>query len=349
MSDKDHFESINEIHALVAMIRDNEPEITVLDITNLDTISEGNMCRLAAALENNTSVQSLTCCETLTEVSARAIGEMLQNNRGLQFLVLNGNGAMGHVGFYAIMRGLAKNKTLISISLDNAMCCCGADINNVSYVLQKNSSLRHLCLGRNSLAQGRGGFAIFCTLLAKNQCLVRLELNDCQLDTFGVVLLFGMLETHRVLEHLDVSENQINDDIAESFGELLRCNMHLKSISISENNVGARTAGVVANALLNNTSLLTLEMDSNDIDDNGALAFSQNLPLMRGLRELSLEYNKMTYVGGRALIAAMKNSRTLTSLRIQGLVGPSASHFAPSMEQEIDFYSRRNEIGWRAL
>ena len=339
------------INILAKVILNNEPSVTTLDLSDFH-ISEVNICRLAAALKNNTILQSITL-RGVTEVSARAIGDMLVSNRGLHVLALDCCNAMGSGGFEALMQGLVQNNTLTTISLASITLASisldrtmheGSELRYVSDMLEANRTLKHLCLTGNELSRAEDFYKLAASL-AINQGLVRLDLNYCELQTFQVEELFKMLEENHSLELLALDCNGIDADIAESFGKLLRCNMTLLSISISHNCVGSRTAAVVAKALLENTSLLTLKMDNNEIDDVGALAFSQDLPLMKGLRELSLHQNTMTSVGGKALIAAMQQSRTLTSLGMQG----SAFEFTPRMEHEIEFYKRRNETAWQVL
>ena len=70
----------NAIDAVVARIRNNDPSLTILDVSHFDP-SEANPCCIAAALQNNTTVKTLHFGDCrVTEVSARAIGEMLLSN-----------------------------------------------------------------------------------------------------------------------------------------------------------------------------------------------------------------------------------------------------------------------------
>ena len=91
-------------------------------------------------------------------------------------------------------------------------------------MLEGNSTLEILCRGCNPLSHGHG-FDVFADSMAYNQWILRLELDYCELETFQVKELFGMLEGHHSLEHLYLDGNLIDAHIAESFGELLRSNM----------------------------------------------------------------------------------------------------------------------------
>ena len=175
--------------------------------------------------------------------------------------------------------------------------------------------------------------------------LVRLVLDRCFLETLEVRDLFDCLHYHRSLQYLDLEGNSIDSDIATPMSEMLRHNTTLLSLSVNLNNVGSRTAIAVAMALLQNTTLKSLGMNKSGINDDGALAFSRNIPMMSGLRYLDLAGNQISSVGSKALAVAMQENRKLHSLQVHSC----DFECNPRIHQEINFYGRRNQIGWRPL
>lgn len=275
-------------------------------------------------------------------MSARAIGVMLESNCGLDYLCLNCNFTINADGIREIMRGLWSNTSLLRIGLPDSLQGC--QMGDFADMLDNNGTLQVLSLDGNTIVHDET-FERFAASVANSQSLVRLELMHCDLETSGVRHLFDCLHGQHSLTHLDFESNSIDSGIAESIGKLLRHNTTLLNLCVHNNRVGSRTAVAVAAAMLENTTLLMLEMGDNEIDDEGILAFSRNIQMMKGLRNLDLSGNETTSKGGAALITAMRESRTLISLRISSLTFKCT----PRMRQEIDFYARRNEIGWQAL
>ena len=329
--------------AMVEKLLNNDHTLTNIDYC-YDDVSEETIHRLVEALQNNVMVDwlSFTGCD-LTVGSARAISDMFRINRRVRHLVLNNNSCMGAEGVVAIMEGLCENRKLQSIMLEDNDIGIAA-LRAITRMLQVNSTLQELSLGCNVLTNDET-FADFARSFIANQSLVRLELGHCNLLACSVQHLFECIQGHPTLAHLDLTGNHLNADISESFGNLLRQNHSLRTISVTDNCLGSQTAAAVALALEENTTLQSLVMGNNGIDDEGALALSRSLPRMKGLYDLCLHHNDMTYKGCKALIAGMSRNQSLHSLSL----GSRTLALTSAMKQEIQFYKRRNRIGWSTL
>jgi Leucine-rich repeat (LRR) protein len=115
------------------------------------------------------------------------------------------------------------------------------------------------------------------------------------------------------LEQLDLSNNDINDEIVLSINEFLFSRTpNLTKIDLSDNKIGAK--GTIAIALISN--LITLRLSWNQIGDAGSCSIAKSLH-MKSLQSLSLCGNQIKDNGATDII----QSRHMNSLIILHLWG----------------------------
>ena len=96
------------------------------------------------------------------------------------------------------------------------------------------------------------------------------------------------------LKLLDISSNNLFDNVAVVIGECLTCNTTLKVLDISKNYITDRGIKILANAIQANATLLKLFLCSNRISDGGVVAIGKCLTINNTLQELSLSWNNNT-------------------------------------------------------
>jgi hypothetical protein len=335
--------TVSDVDTEIQQLLSNDPVLTHIEFFYQD-VSEGAICCLCEALHNNLMVDwlSLEGCDLTTE-SARAIGQMLRVNRRIRHLVLNENKSMGPEGVVAIMEGLCQNRKLQTIMLERVLSVDLTELEAIGRMLQVNSTLRELSLGKNGFLGDR--FRDFARSLTLNQTIVRLELGYCDIPFDDVGYFFGCIRDHSTLAHLDLTCNHLNVQSGDDFSNLLRQNQSLKSISVTDNCLGPHGVAFLALALEENTTLESLVISRNGIGDEGAVALSRSLPKMKGLRDLYLVSNNMTSDGYNALCEGMKENRSLHSLRLGG----NKEGVPFLIKKQLRYYERRNKVGWPIL
>ena len=104
----------------------------------------------------------------------------------------------------------------------------------ISKVLQKNSSLKTLCMGNNNITD-----VVANNIAAVISCnkMQELDVSSNGLQTTGAIKLARALQNISTLTNLYINNNNIKDEAADDIAAALSCNPHLEEIDIGENKV----------------------------------------------------------------------------------------------------------------
>ena len=276
-------------------------DVTVLQAASTDALSRLNQC-----LQRHTHILNLQALNLsqnhLTSTAAISIATIVHSQRqSLQTLNLADN-TLGPDGLeqivQAIVVGSAANgealhnptsNTTLPIVLErlnvsnNKIGPKGA--NPIAFLLRHNTSIRTLLLAMNRLGT-KTVKKIVPELLAHNQHNIDKE-GDEDHEYYGNG---GDIGTIRVLQHLDLSYNQISDRGAHQLASVLQERTTLQSLDLTYNKIGPSGARSIADALFHNhhSRLAWLNLSLNRIGPEGAKSFAPVLKYSHTLKQLFL-------------------------------------------------------------
>ncbi|XP_015748416.1 PREDICTED: uncharacterized protein LOC107328190 [Acropora digitifera] len=124
----------------------------------------------------------------------------------------------------------------------------------------------------------------FVQALAFNSTVLRLDLMQRKFTN----VLTRTLRVNTSLSSLDLTNNSIGYEAANSLAQALRVNTSLSSLNLSWNSIGNEGANSLAQALRENTSLSSLNLLDSIICDEGADSLAQTLRVNTSLFSLDL-------------------------------------------------------------
>ncbi|KAJ6660997.1 hypothetical protein lerEdw1_016798 [Lerista edwardsae] len=126
-------------------VKNNDPEMTEINVNNSDCITNEILVRFAEVLEFNTVVKVFALANTRADDHvAFAIAIMLKSNKTLTSINLDSNHITGK-GILAIFRALLQNSTLTELRFHNQRHICGGKTEmEIAKLLKENSTLLKL-------------------------------------------------------------------------------------------------------------------------------------------------------------------------------------------------------------
>uniref|UniRef100_G3UDZ2 Leiomodin-1 n=1 Tax=Loxodonta africana TaxID=9785 RepID=G3UDZ2_LOXAF len=126
-------------------VKNNDPEITEVNVNNSDCITNEILVRFTEALEFNTVVKVFALANTRADDHvAFAIAIMLKANKTITSLNLDSNHITGK-GILAIFRALLQNNTLTELRFHNQRHICGGKTEmEIAKLLKENTTLLKL-------------------------------------------------------------------------------------------------------------------------------------------------------------------------------------------------------------
>eukprot|EP00985_Skeletonema_marinoi_P029982 scaffold29926_cov138-Skeletonema_marinoi.AAC.4 len=165
-------------------------------------------------------------------------------------------------------------------------------------------------------------------LLTNDATLPHLDLRDNNIDDEGLVVLADALKENTTLTTLDLAENEIEKEGAIALADALKVNTTLTTLDLERNEIrwihkkermGDEGAIALADALKENTTLTTLGLKNNEIGNEGAIALADALKVNTTLTtlHLGLKHNHIGNEGAIALADALKENTALTTLGLE--------------------------------
>ncbi|XP_054837467.1 leiomodin-1 [Eublepharis macularius] len=126
-------------------VKNNDPELTEINVNNSDCINNEILVRFAEALEFNTVVKVFALANTHADDHvAFAIAIMLKSNKTLTSINLDSNHITGK-GILAIFRALLQNNALTELRFHNQRHICGGKTEmEIAKLLKENTTLLKL-------------------------------------------------------------------------------------------------------------------------------------------------------------------------------------------------------------
>jgi len=127
--------------------------------------------------------------------------------------------------------------------------------------------------------------------------------------------IVSFLSKMTALQHLDLSDNDINDKDVEILAPALGNMTALRTLSLGDNEIGNKGVEILAPALGKMTALKDLDLSDNAIGIEGATALALALKDLN-LKELDLSNNEIGNEGATALAPALGNMTRLRSVNL---------------------------------
>ncbi len=118
------------------------------------------------------------------------------------------------------------------------------------------------------------------------------------------------------LEHLSLSDNQINADGAVKLASALHNLKNLEELDLSMNNIGSSGAVRVAAELHHLTKLTLLDLRGNNVGSDGAVSIASEIHHLINLTILNLSQNNIGFDGARHLAPELKHLTNLEFLSL---------------------------------
>ncbi|XP_069069296.1 leucine-rich repeat-containing protein 34 isoform X1 [Pleurodeles waltl] len=288
-------------------------------LTRVQRVSDDDFMVLATVLYNNLFVTGLDLrYNTLTDVGAKHIGNLLQATPALSYLNLMCND-IGPDGAEFIARALHRNETLKCLKL------MGNKIGNkggmhFAAMLQINTTLEELDLGDCDLHTQ--SLIALATVLNQNRTIKSLNVNRPILYSLQeeIAIHFAtMLEVNYCLQELHLSKHELTDTAIERLCEGLENNFTLRFLDLSCNRITRDGVKCLAKLLKQNTALEILDLSSNRMEDDGAMHLAEALSMYNNnLKALAIVRNNITGKGLVPLSEAIKTNSTVSYVYIWG-------------------------------
>ncbi|MEW5312149.1 MAG: hypothetical protein WDW38_003798 [Sanguina aurantia] len=205
------------------------------------------------------------------------MGGMLASTHGFDTLDLSANHLQdSHVE--AIMEGLMGNRVLEIAHLDLA----GNDMNRegaeaVATYLAKNQTLLTLSLSNNPIRDMAA--KTLASALCENRTLQRLDLTGCYVGADGAAALGTALKANPTLKQLILCGCKLTPAGGEAIAKGLKHNTGLLELDMSKAGADDKTATALAVALSFNRTLTRISLAHTRVTDIGAKALCDVLPM----------------------------------------------------------------------
>ena len=305
-----------------------------LSCTNLSTLSTINIFK---GMKNISNLEKINISHnTITDEAAKNIANVLSHNHKLQSLDLSSD-HIKYEGLFEIFYCLQNAMYLRKLNIScNKITATNANI--IATVLSHNLKLEELNLG-NNLMQTASTVTIFKSL-RQNSNLKKLYINDnmitdaaaddiavvlsqnvleeldisCNnLQTAGIIKIFGSMKHISTLTKLNIAHNNVTDEATKYIVDGLSSNSNLKELNLSHINL----KNTIGYKNLKLTNLNKFNFSSNNIDEQSANEISLFLSHCINLKVLDLSCANLQNSGCIQIFNRL-NIFSLTTFNISG-------------------------------
>lgn len=152
------------------------------------------------------------------------------------------------------------------------------------------SKLRELILDQNVLDGSK--LRVIRETIITNKKLEVLHMNDCQLGEDGAYYFAQGLQVNTTLQTLNIASNNFGDEGVKNIAQLMAAHgYHLQHFDLSNNFISDEVGCLLAEGLLSNSSLVTLSLSDNTLTDKAGQALLDSVKLHPTLSKVDLSKN----------------------------------------------------------
>ena len=287
-------------------------------VSNLTLCGDHGMEEFTKGIEDilmtNTTLQSLTLCEiggvglsivktllfdsTLSlhlnelNISWKKITNERIDHSNVSKLTVRNETAGGSANRVVVNILWDESNNSTPYSLDLSGQCQGDGVLLITYGLCNNKMVRKLDISNNGISDDNGSAIGDC--LKHNIVLENLNISHNKIDINRIA---QALQTNRILQKLDVSNNSICDDGMVAISDYLKNNDSLRELNLSENEITDEGVQKISKAIKINTVLVKLDVSKNWITTKGLINLLETVACNSVLHTLSITHNNITKCG----------------------------------------------------
>lgn len=308
---------------LLAALRDNNPNLTSLDLNRFE-IDKDNVAILSEALKTNQTVTTIDFSRNrIGAEGIKALAHVLKLNRTVYTANFEDSG-IGQEGAVTLIDMLQTNCTIKVLNIGNNSGGGGIELGKaLACMLRVNQTLQELELGYAHL--GKEGAKYLAEGLCNNQSLKKLNIWENNIYGEGAMAIAKALYINQSLRELNLDYNDISVPGFIAFIEMLKVNKSLTTINLGHSwtrdaadNLREEAAKAVAEMLKVNHSLTELQLPSSGFTAEDIAPVADALKINKGLRTFNLFYNKVGDEGAGFLADVLKINKTLTNIHLTG-------------------------------
>lgn len=270
----------------------NHPSLKELhlqaNLLNADSCSE-----LSKIIFENTTIKTLNLSNNkINEKGCLLLSDSIRANNAIVHLQLQGNN-IEDLGLKYILNALLESEIIESIDISN---------NNLSEesseligdFIHNNNSLRSLNISNNELLS----LHPINSVITENTKLEQLDLGNTALSNDEVITLCSSLEKRKKLISLNISCNELTNEILPSIISLIKSNLLIK-LFLNGNCLDKKGIKSLGEAISEASSIRAFDISMNGIGDDGIQdlvdqIFSQQRIQLQYINVGKNEFNKAT-------------------------------------------------------
>jgi Ran GTPase-activating protein (RanGAP) involved in mRNA processing and transport len=284
---------------------------------NTCQVTDIGASHLANALTKNTALKNLQIGNNcITNIGVKLICEMLLKNNTLTDMGI-GDNDFNVEGTRHLISVLKNNTSITRLDLSHSNLEESEYFDNdvikeFTALLSHQSTLKYLNISSNNNL-GEIGAKYFSDVFASNTTLTGLNLSYCGIKTEGFASVANKLKYNTTLQTIKLGGEDAGIN-CQILIEVLKTNKSITSIDLSENDINAEIAEGLANMLKMNNTIKTFHLGDNPITNTGAKHIGKMLEINKTLESLNLRFIGIDLEGFEILIEALMFNTTLVEL-----------------------------------
>lgn len=283
----------------------NHPSLVELNLQanllNADSCSE-----LSKIIFENTTIKSLNISNNkINEKGCLLLSDSLRANNAITYLQLQGNN-IEDLGLKYILNALIESEILESFDISNNNLSEESS-ELISDFIHKNNSLISFNLANNELVL----LGSISSALAENSKLEQLDLGNNALSDNEIITLCASLGKRKTLISLNISCNELTNEIIPSITNLIKNNLVIK-LFLNGNCLDKTGIKSLGEAISEASTIRAFDISANNIGDDGIKdlvdqIFSHQRIQLQYINVGKNEFNKVTMKKLEALNQTFKH------------------------------------------
>lgn len=211
----------------------------------------------------------------------------------------------------ALADGFKSNKNLRFLDISKNSFPTGTKlVESLTYI----DSLRVLNLSHCSLTEA--SCDVLADRISKGWQLINLNLSENPIGSNGIKKLLDVLVGNESLVWLNLAETSMNFEIADNLHNFISHLTILQDLDLSRNNMGDDIAAVFGNDLIGQNSLISLSLATCRITDKGSLDIMGALTQNTVLKHINLSDNFLSMNNGFDIVDTLQPNESLTHIDV---------------------------------
>ncbi|KAJ1569379.1 hypothetical protein HK405_005815 [Cladochytrium tenue] len=246
--------------------------------------------------------------------------ESIKGVKGISCLKIIDNSSIGDAGVQLLCDALSQHDEykisslwLSDIGMENSSDGDDSIFKVLCEMLRDNPNLTSVALPNNEISELDAGF--FGDFIKHNTAMKILDLNSNSIGS-SARNIFLALSVNSTLQEVNLSDNQLNDDVGDAIGEAIKRNNNLKVLLLNGNSLST-SLSTIFEGLTANTSLERLELNSNSCGIDAAKVLADSLRKNHTLQYLGLDETGLVDTAVTEIAKSLLDNNSLSTLDIE--------------------------------